>query len=642
MLLELSLRSLNYGPDLSLFTPDTIGGKSYYTMNPSVKNRYFSRFSFNPTTSPEHFLVSKPPGTFRIFCLGGSTTIGYPYWYNGAFSSFLRDRLKSIFPDHSVEIVNVGMTATNSYTVLDLSEDVMDCEPDLLIVYDGHNEFYGALGVASNEYGTPTRWMTLLRLRALHLRTFQLLESGVSKLLSILGKTPVDYSRRVTMMEHVARGRNVPYGSDAYLKGFDAFQQNLQELADRCQDKRIPLFLITQVSNLRDQSPFISNNSPGIPQQQRAQFQQLYTNGVQLQSQGLRDSAIALFRSATALDSLYADAHYRLAQCLDAEDRKPEAYPEYILARDYDELRFRTDSKFNNLIRSMEDHEHCFVVDIEAVFKSLSQDSLIGRNFIIEHLHPNARGHFLIAKECARLMRDRGLVASSEEWARRDTVTDDLLWNRRHLTDVDELTVARITEILTSGWPFKDYSSVLAPIQQTDTLRVIADQLAHDRIGWRGAHMRAAEYYLQRGDSTNAEKEYTTIINQLPLDVAAYLGLARLYFEQKAFPMAEKVLLASLRVEQTPLAYRALGDLYLKQGKSENAIRYYEELAKFPADPATAPGNAYMLALAHLVSERPDQVIRILEQTIARYPAYTPAKELLARVRLVEGARPRK
>jgi tetratricopeptide (TPR) repeat protein len=288
----------------------------------------------------------------------------------------------------------------------------------------------------------------------------------------------------------------------------------------------------------------------------------------------------------------------------------------------------------------MEDRRHCFVADVETVFKALSPDSLIGHNLILEHLHPNARGHFLMAKEYARLMREHDLLASFEEWARRDTVADNFLWERRHLTAVDEFMAARKIELLTSGWPFKNQSQAVAPIPETDTLRVIAEQAIHNQIGWVTAHERAAEYYLRRGDYSNAEKEYETIVNQLPHDVAAYLTLARLYFDQKAFANAETVLLASLQVELTPVAYRALGDVYLKQGRSENAIRYYEEIARFPEDPAAAPENAYMLALAYLVAARPEPAIRLLEQTVNRYPAYRPAQELLAKVRRVERAKP--
>ncbi len=491
-LLEISLRLFDYGPNLSLFTTATVAGKSYYQMNPSVRDRYFSRFDFTPTTSLEYFHVSKPPGTFRIFCLGGSTTVGYPYWYNAAFSSFLRDRLKAVFPDRPIEIINAGMTATNSYTVLDFNNDLIKYDPDLFIVYDGHNEFYGALGSASNERVASARWMTLLYLRAIHLRTFQLVKNGMSALLSMFGKAPIDYSNRATMMEQVARGKNVSYQSEKYFQCLSIFQQNLEDLIKRGRAYRIPIILGTQVSNLRDQAPFISNHSPGISQQQQSRFQQLYASGLELRSKGLLDSAIVIFRSAIACDSLFAEAHYQLAQCLDREGRGREAYLEYIRARNYDELRFRTDSKFNNLIRSMEDREHCFVADLETVFKSLSQDSLIGHNLILEHLHPNPRGHFFIAKEYARLMREHNLLASQEEWARRDTVSDDFLWSHRHLTEVDELIAARRTEALTSGWPFKNQSPAsVDAIAKTDTIQFIAEQASRNQIGWRAAHRRA-------------------------------------------------------------------------------------------------------------------------------------------------------
>ena len=102
------------------------------------------------------------------------------------------------------------------------------------------------------------------------------------------------------------------------------------------------------------------------------------------------------------------------------------------------------------------------------------------------------------------------------------------------------------------------------------------------------------------------------------------------------------MLFASLQVEQTAIAYRALGDIALGQGKAADAIRYYLELAEFPADPATAPGNAYMLALAYLVSDRPDDAIPVLQDVVMRYPGYRPARELLARVRQVERANPAK
>lgn len=638
LVLEVSLRLFDYGSDLSVFKKETIDGTTYYTLNPSVKGRYFNRIDFLPDPSPEYFTVIKPEGTFRIFCLGGSTTVGYPYWYNGAFPSFLRERLHAQFPDRSIEIINLGITATNSYTVLDISKDLFALEPDLLIVYDGHNEFYGALGIASNARITPTRWMTIAYLKLVHLRTFQLARDIVNRILTLFGDDPVDYANRTTMMEQVAVGKNVPANSIDYQKALNIFKNNLNDLANLCRHHEVPLILSTQVSNLRDQRPFISNNSSELSPQQRDQFNRLYEQGKDLQRQGMLDSAIVMFHSAIAIDSTHADTHYRLAQCLEETGDVSDARIEYILARDYDELRFRTDSRFNDLIRSMGAHPGCLVADIEAVFTRLSPDSIVGKNLILEHLHPNAWGNFIIAREYSTIMGELGLLAATGDRNGRG-IDDDLLWKQRHLTLVDELMAERKIKLLTSGWPFKEQPESISPIDKTDSLRFIAEQAVRGQIGWITAHELSADFYLNRKDSTKAIREYETIVNQLPHHLAANLRLTQLYFDQREFARAENTLAKLLQHRKDPVAYRALGDIYLRQGKAEHAIRCYRELARYPEDPATAPENAYMLALAYLVQGEPKAAVRILEQTIERYPSYRSAQELLARVRLHENDR---
>lgn len=236
-------------------------------------------------------------------------------------------------------------------------------------------------------------------------------------------------------------------------------------------------------------------------------------------------------------------------------------------------------------------------------------------------------------------MRTHSLLTSADEWSRSDTVTDEYLWEHRHVTDIDEFLAARKTEFLTSGWPFQNHALPIAPIEETDTLRFIAEQAARGQIGWETAHRRGAEYFLQHGDFTNAEKENETIINQFPWDVTAYLRLAQLHFYKKDFAETESLLLASLNIQQTPIAYRILGEMALKQEKPEKAVHYFEELNKYPPDPVASPENAYMLALAYLFSQHYDQATRTLEQTIDHYPSYNPAREFLAKIKLYQKSR---
>ena len=638
--LELILRVAEYGPDLSLFTPETIAGKEYLTMNPAVKNRYFNQVDFNPTTSPEYFLMPKPEGTFRIFCLGGSTTVGYPYWYNGSFSSFLRDRLQATFPAKKIEIINLGMTATNSYTVLDMAGDVVSYEPDLLLVYDGHNEFYGALGVASHESAGTSRWSSLLYLRLVHLRTFQLIRDVLRSVSGWFGKEKPTSSRTGTMMEQLSRGQYIPYGDARYQEALAAFRDNISATVSLSGNNSIPILFGTQVSNLKDQSPFVSSSAEYAPAQARESFMRAISNA----RAALLDSKIAqakdTLRRILSYDSLYAEAHYLLGRCYEASREYDSAKIQFVRARDYDRLRFRMSSDFNESLLALKDLPSVGVVEMELLFAESSPYGLIGNTLITEHLHPNARGYFLMAKAYAGAVREMGILASPEEWASNDTISDETLWAHRHLTELDEMIAERRTAVLTSGWPFKDQYPIVDSVPQKDTLRSIAERATRGILNWKKAHEEAAAYYEGRNEIEKAEHEYRTIVNQIPLDVRAYLRLARLQIDRNLIGRARQTLLASQSVEETPLASRALGDIALRSGRSGDAVTHYERLAKFPQSPQERDENGYLLALAYLQSNNPDSAVRLLERLLLENPANRQANELLKRVKELSSRQP--
>jgi tetratricopeptide (TPR) repeat protein len=633
VLLEAGLRIFGYGPDLSLFITETLNGRSYHIMNPGVKNRYFSRVAFTPTTSPDYFVVPKPEGTYRVFCLGGSTTVGFPYWYNGSFPSFLRDRLRKTFPDRPVEVINLGMTATNSYTVVDMARDVLDYEPDLLVVYDGHNEFYGALGVASRESMGGSRWLSRLSLRLVHLGSFLLVRDAYNAFGRLFaGSKGVE--ARGTLMEKLARGRTISLESQAYRDGLGTFASNIAELKDLCSAKGVPIILGTQASNLRGLPPFVSGEPAGATPQQRLTFHERFNSGLAHWMNGAFDSALAAFSSATTLFPLHAESHYQLARCLDTLGRWDEARSAYLRARDLDELRFRTSSDFNAVIRNSADGSPtASYADIEQAFADGSPRGIIGNNLILEHLHPVAWGNFLIAKAYAGVMRERGLLASREEWVERDTVSDSALWEMRPLTELDERTARRRTEALMTAWPFQPEELPLEPIAADDAIGQIADEIARGRIHWRMAHDRALAFYAARKDVRSMEREYRAIINQLPLvDVQPYLKLAHLLLVQSRTDELRIVLEQSLQVEPTILAYRALGDIALRVKNPRQAAGYYERTFSFPQTPAEQAENGTLLAVAFFRMNDLDRAEAQAHRVLALKPDHRPAVDLLSEI----------
>lgn len=626
--LELALRIINYGPDLSLFLHETIAGKDYLIMNPGVKGRYFAKTTFSPNTSPDYFTVRKAPGTFRIFCLGGSTTVGFPYGFTGSFSSFLRDRLKSLFPEKSIEVVNLGMTATNSYTLLDIAREVMDYEPDLVCVYDGHNEFYGALGVASHESSSASRTLTRVYLRLVHFKTFLLIRDLYWTV------TQWFHSSREgeiggTMMERLARGQYIRFGSAEYRQALENFTANLTDLRSLCRQKGVKLLLASQVSNLRDLHPFVSQDRPEWTAAQKLEFHLLYSKALTHILNREMDSALTLLRATMRFDSLRADVHFDMARCLDSLQMKHDALTEYVKARDLDMLRFRASTDFNDAIKSMEDGQSTFFVDVERKFKANSPDSLIGTNLITEHLHPHERGYFLIAKEFAWQMHLRQILADEQTWNERDHLDDEKLWERRPLTGLDRQCAQRRTALLTSGWPFRDDTKVLPPVDRGDAIGLIAARMVQGELTWEEGHVAAAEYYTQRAQLDDAEREYAVLINQIPLNVSAYLLLGQLYLKQGKNEDAAAVLLQSTGVEPTLFACQVLGKLAVD---ARDAVPFFEKAFALSVEVKDKVENAFLLGEALFRSGRRDSATVYLHQALVVNPGFTPARSLLNRI----------
>ncbi len=632
LVLEIILRSVSYGPDLSLFTTENIGGKTYHIMNPIVKARYFHRVDFSPNTSMDYFQVPKPPNTFRIFCLGGSTTVGFPYGYIGSFSSFMRDRLQAIFQNKQIEIINLGLTATNSFTVLDMAREVVDYDPDLIVVYDGHNEFYGALGAASHESVGATRWMTNLYLSLIHFRTFLFLRDGIEVVMTMFQTAGDENQEEGTMMERLARGQYVQYRSGEYNRALEVFEDNLADVKKICLKHGIPLLLGSQVSNERNLKPFVSQNDARLTPTERLHFNEVLNSGLVGWMEGEIESARRDFTEAIEIDSMNAEAFYWMARCLDSLGEVSEARELYRKARDLDMLRFRASTDFNSALATVSDGKSVIFVDMEKFLAGYSPDSLIGNTLILEHLHPNLRGYFLLGKAFVQAMREHDIIAPAESWEKADTLGDDWFWDHKSITELDERAAERRIEILTDNWPFTDTPKKPRRHASDEFLEQVVDQLLAGKATWEQAHVSAAQYYESRNELEKSEKEYFAIMRQIPKNISAYLILSQLYLRKGKNDAAREVLLASLDVERTAYANKALGAIAVDAGKPQDALTYLNDAYMLSSTDKERYENAYLLALAYHRLNRNQEAIAQLENVLRLQPTFAPARELLHRL----------
>jgi hypothetical protein len=223
VLLEIGLRIFNYGIDMEQWI-SMPGNK--LMLNPEIARRYFYNTNNVPYSNEDLFDKIKAKNSFRIFVLGESSAAGYPYLPIGAFSRYLQKKLELLYPNSKIEVVNISMTAINTYAIRDMFPEVLEQKSDLVLIYTGHNEYYGALGVGSNEsLGSSPKFInTILYLN--RFKTVELLRNlifSVSKMFSG-NKSSTDG----TLMSRIVKDQYIQLNSKQYNDGVNQFERRLK------------------------------------------------------------------------------------------------------------------------------------------------------------------------------------------------------------------------------------------------------------------------------------------------------------------------------------------------------------------------------------------------------------------------------
>lgn len=531
--LEGLLRLVGFGGSYPLFVPvEPVEGVArveggYLRMNPRVGHRYFSGDAIVPGVTRDVFERVKGADTYRIVVQGGSTALGYPYLFGGAFPRMLEWRLAETFPERRFEVVNTAMTAVNSYTLDDFGEEIVAIEPDAVLIYAGHNEYYGALGVGSSQRVAGSRsfiraWLTLRRLR-----TVQLFRDALAMARGLVAPAPRAASNR-TRMEGMVGDRTIPYGSELYERGVEQFRANLEALLTRYREAGIPAYVATVVSNERDQPPFVSAPDPGIGagEWQRATEAALAAAGA-----GDAPAARAAVSEVAARDSTDAAAFYRAARALDSAGAAGLARPLYLGAKDRDQLRFRAPEAMNEVIREVAGRTGAVVVDVQAAFADASPGGIPGHELISEHLHPRLMGYFEMADAFYEALRAAGAIGPWENHVSRAMARRELPY-----TVVDSLHGELRIRALTSGWPFRpapgsepagaagaaggaggeaDPADAIGWLPDTERAR-IAGALFRGEIVWPQAMQALYAHYVETGEPDRARHVGRVMAQEMP------------------------------------------------------------------------------------------------------------------------------
>ena len=92
----------------------------------------------------QEFALDKPKDGLRVFTIGGSSAYGFPWGAKVAFPSLLGRALAASLPGRRVESVNAAAMSYGSTRLRAVAGEVEDYDPDVLVIFEGHNEFVEA------------------------------------------------------------------------------------------------------------------------------------------------------------------------------------------------------------------------------------------------------------------------------------------------------------------------------------------------------------------------------------------------------------------------------------------------------------------------------------------------------------------
>lgn len=574
VLFEASLRIAGYGKDYDLVHKIKIGDTDYYAVNKLVARRYFSPGNVTiPDARDGVFLCEKSPDIFRIFCMGGSTVAGFPFQYNATFPSLLTDRLERLFPDKHFEVINFGISAINSFSVLDMTRELVRYDPDLFLVYMGHNEFYGALGVASTQKISDSRSLINWYLRLEKLRLVQLIRDFVHK----FGRAAEKPDGQQTLMQAVVSDNTIPYDSPKYQLAHDYFAENLADILSLIQRSGSHVIVSDLVSNLRDQPPFVSVFQ--VEGEEKAQWQKFYDAALKYLGQGDGATALQMIKKAGAIDSSAADYWFGLGRCYEMFGDYHRAESAYVKARDLDALRFRASSDLNKIIAAVCRKAGVPLVTMTQIFSDSSIHNIVGNDLMLEHLHPNLKGNYLLADGFLRAMAKNNILSPQRSWPWHLDGSMEENLAQAYVTDFElEIGYHRIRK-LTSQWPFKQ-ARVFENHYDAGYKRLL-DELVQKavsgEISWNEGHYKVAEYFFQRGEFARAEREYRAVIKVTPSNYYPWLYLGNTLMAQQKWAETEKAYKTAARLNpSSPFAYAKLGMLFLRHQKAADAAKMFE------------------------------------------------------------------
>ena len=638
------------------------------------------RVWFNDQAFPER----KPEGTFRIICVGGSTTFGRPYDDATSFCGWLREMLPAVDPTRRWEVINAGGISYASYRVAIVMDELAEFEPDLFIVLTGHNEFLEHRTYADLlSQSWPRRRLTAALSRT---RTWALLDRCITPGHAdvAVGDETANADGRDRLPAEVDERLNHTIGPEDYHRDdpwkagvLEHFRVNLRRMVAIAERARARIVFITPAANEKDCAPFKSQSTGGVaadlaalpfeqalPFGQVRPFDQARPFG-QARPHVEDDELSAADELARAVrrDPRHAGLRFELGRMRLRSGEHDAAANEFRAAIDEDVCPLRAITEITQAIREVGRQSSLGVVDFEDLLRRegirRNGHPCLGDEFFLDHVHPNVEVHGWLAiwildhLQAARIVGGRPL-----RFDRSDPIWDSVSERVQARLTPEYVAVAmrNLAKVFHWAGKFEEAETYarrgLEVLPEDPESRfVLADCLTNlgrphaaleeygrlyptvDRFP-RG-YLPYAELLKHAGDYQQAKAFATLAIAYRPENAYRYRLLGEIHLALAEWELAaESLTLADRLRPDDPETWLRLAEAHLGSGDTQAAIRRYRQVVAIRPDDPTA---RYRLAMALLKSSEAAAAAEQLRLVLRQDPEHPLAN---AALRAVDASHP--
>ena len=361
----------------------------------------------------EPYLVDSAARRYRVVVAGASTVQGYPHPHRLASPAFLQSMLADGLPGSRVEVFNLGITSIASFAVARAVDEALTLDPDVVIIYSGHNEYYGIYGAGA---GTSA-WATRVQYGLLSWR----LPRSLKSMIDWAGGSRVSSEQ---LLETMARRGEVGPEDRRRVAAVEQLTRNLAAAVRVCRDAGVRPVLCTLAANEEGFAPAGSALPDSSSADGRLWWRHVEAARVALRREGEVVAGTALQRLDAAAD-LFGDAAWLAflrGQALRRLARHDEANLSFAKARDLDMMPWRAPAAHNHAIREVAHRLKVELADVEGAFRTAAEPGRPGWELMADHVHPTVRGQVLLARVLARILLDddaRDNVKTDEEYVRQ-------------------------------------------------------------------------------------------------------------------------------------------------------------------------------------------------------------------------------